>query len=446
MLSMKKLLSILFLASALLYSGCYDDHDHLPRAKKYPNDVAVKWINLQQKLAKKTAGFSPGVTGRSFAYSGLTMYESIAPGMAGFQSVTRFMNGPALTAPVNCYNFHWPASANAAMAHIIRNLFASTSAANVATIDSLEAAFNAQFQLEVSNPVILEKSVAWGKLVAEQVFEWSKTDGGHEGYKPQLNTYVPPTGPGLWIPTPPAFAPAAGPYQGNNRTFVPGLTTLTQPSTLPLPAYSEVPGSDFYNMVNELYTMSQTLTSEDLKTVRTWADLPGNYNGTGHSTNIATQLIVREKLKLDEAAVIYAMHGIALNDAVVSCFKTKYTYNVIRPISYIRNVMGHTTWNAVIATPPHPEFSSAHAVVSRASSIVLERFFGKNYSFTDSTHAALYGARTYARLEDYATEGAWSRVLGGIHYSITATEGLKQGKKVGELVINLPFRKQTNHD
>ena len=443
---MKKLLSILFLASALLYSSCNDEHNHLPRPKKYPNDVAVKWINLQQKLVKKTAGFSPGVTARSFAYSGLILYESIAPGMAGFQSVTGFMGGPILTAPVNCHNFHWPASANAAMAQIIRNLFASTSPANFASIDSLEASFNSQFQLEVSNPLILEKSVAWGKLVAEKVFEWSKTDGGHEGYKPQPNTYVPPVGPGLWIPTPPAFAPAASPNQGNNRTFTPGIAGLTQPAVYPLPAYSEVPGSDFYNMVNELYTISLSLTSYDILTVKTWADLPGNYNGAAHNTNIATQLIVNEALKLDEAALIYALHGIALNDAVISCFKTKYKYNVIRPISYIRNVMGFTTWNAVIATPPHPEFSSAHAVVARASSVVLERFFGKNYSFTDDTHAALYGTRTYARLEDYAKEGAWSRVLAGIHYTTTATDGLKQGKQVGDLVTNLPFRKQTNHD
>ena len=145
------------------------------------------------------------------------------------------------------------------------------------------------------------------------------------------------------------------PTQGNNRTFVPGLAADTQPTSFPLPVYSEVPGSDFYNMVNEVYLISQSLSPEEILIVKYWADVASKYTSGGHATDIATQLIVNEKLKMDEAALIYAKHGIACRDALISCFKTKYTYNLIRPISYIRNVMGHATWNTVIPTPAHPE-------------------------------------------------------------------------------------------
>jgi hypothetical protein len=331
------------------------------------------------------------------------------------------------------------------MAHIIKNLFASTSPANMVTIDSLEAAFNEQFLVE-TDAQIVHVSGDFGRLVASAIFEWSKTDGGHESYLPQPNTYVPPVGPGLWIPTPPALAPAAFPYWGNNRTFTPGLANQTQPSPFPLPPYSEDPGSDFFKMNDELYVISQSLTDYDILTVKTWADLPGNYGGPGHLTNIATQIIVSKHLKLDDAALVYAKHGIAINDAVISCWKTKYQYNIIRPISYIRNVMGFSTWNSVIATPNHPEFSSGHSVVNRASSTVLESFFGKKYSFTDYTHEELYGARTYNTLEDYSKEGARSRVLGGIHYNPTVISGLDQGEKVGLLVTNLPFKSGQNKD
>ena len=189
-------------------------------------------------------------------------------------------------------------------------------------------------------------------------------------------------------------------------------------------------------MVNEVYMISLTLTPPDVTTVMYWA----NINGTVHLTNIATQLIVLEGLSLEEAALVYAKHGIAIRDALVSCFKTKYQFNIIRPISYIRNVMGHTNWNASIPTPAHPEFSSGHAVVAKASSVVLESFFGENYSFTDRTQEALYGSRTYNTLADYAAECAWSRVLGGIHYRQTADDGLIQGKKVGDLINSLPFK------
>jgi hypothetical protein len=441
---MKKTLGFLALAYILLYSGC-EEREHLPRAKKYPADVAIAWINLQQKLIKKTAGFGPGVAARSFAYSGLSLYESIVPGMPGYRSVIGLIGGPNINAPAHCEFYHWPASANAAMAHIIKNLFASTSAANVITIDSLEAAFNEQFLTE-TDVQIVQASGDFGRLVAANVFEWSKTDGGHESYLPQPNTYVPPVGPGLWIPTPPAFLPAAFPYSGNNRTFTPGLANQTQPSPFPLPPYSEDPNSDFYKMVNELYTISQSLTNYDTLTIKTWADIPGNYGSAGHFTNIATQLILSKHLMLDDAALLYAKHGIAINDAVISCFKTKYQYNIIRPISYIRNVMGFSTWNTVIPTPNHPEFSSGHSVVSRASSVTLESFFGKKCSFTDYTHDALYGARTYNTLEEYSKEGAKSRVLGGLHYNVSVIEGLEQGKKVGLLVTNLPFKSGQNKD
>jgi hypothetical protein len=443
---MKKTITLLMLACILFYTSC-EESDHLPKAKKYSADVAIAWINLQQKLIKKTPGFSPGVSGRAWAYSGLALYESIVPGMPGYRSLLGHMGAPTAAVPANSKFFYWPSCANSAMAFIIKNLFASTSPANVSTIDSLEAAFNSQFEAEVKEAQILEGSANFGRLVAENIFEWSKTDGGHEGYKPQPNTYTPLPGDGFWKPTPPAFANAAASNQGNYRTFTPGLTAQTQPSSYPIPSYSPDPGSDFYNMVNEVYTISQSLTNENILTVKTWGDIPGNYNGPGHFTNIATQLIILKHLNLDEAALVYAKHGIALNDAGISCFKTKYEYNLVRPITYIRSpAMGHTTWNTIIPTPPHPEFSSAHAVVGRASSVVLESTFGKKCSFTDKTHEALYGSRTYNTLEEYAKDGAWSRVLAGIHYNPSATAGLEQGKKVGDLVNKLPFKSGHNQD
>jgi len=433
----------MLLFSILIYTAC-EDHVHFPKVKQYPADVAVAWINLQQKLTLKTPGYGPGVTGRAFAYVGLSLYESVVPGMPGYRSMVNVLGGPSITPPADCNHFYWPASANAAMADMIRNLFVTTSAANKVTIDSLESAFNTQFA-PYGDAQILQASAAFGKTVAATLFQWSKTDGGHEGYLPQPPLYTPNPLPGKWVPTPPALAPAAFPTAGNNRTFVAGLTAMTQPAYT-LPAYSPDPGSGFYNMVNEVYTISLSLTPTDINTVKRWGDIPGNYNGTAHFTNIATQLIVSKNLKLDEAALVYAKHGIALNDAIISVFKTKYVYELVRPITYIRNIMMYATWNTVIPTPPHPEFSSAHSVIGKASSVVLEGFFGKKCAFTDHTMEALYGARSYPNLAAYAVEGGWSRVLAGIHYKPSVDIGLSQGKKVGDLVNNLPFKIGSQHD
>ena len=406
--------------------------------KKYPADVALKWITLQQKLTKKTPGFDPLVSGRSYAYSGLTLYESIVKGMPGYYSVASPLIGTSINTLPKHQAIHWSASANAAMAFILKNLYANTPDANKVTIDSLESALNAEYEKE-TNAQIVSQSTEYGRKIANSIFEWSKTDGGHEAYLGATSsTYVVPTGPGLWIPTPTAFAKPARPYWGDNRSFVPNSAASTAPP--PPMTYSESPDSDFYKMVDEVYTISLSLKDEDNLIIKHWADIPGNYNTPSHYTHIATQLIQENKLKLDQAAVTYAKHGIALNEANISVFKAKYIHNVIRPISYIRNVMGYTMWSTVIGTPAHPEYPSAHATVGGASSTVLENIFGKNYSFVDRTQETLYGTRSFNNLKEYAIEAAKSRVLGGIHYELSTEIGLHQGEKVGNLVNEIKFK------
>ena len=243
------------------------DFQGLP-VKRYSADVATTWIKLQMQLTKTTAGFSPGVTGRSFGYSGLTLYESVVPGMPGYQSVAMQLGVPL---PSGAYNFkhsyYWPASANAAMAAVIRNLFVNTSVANKYSIDSLEADFTTKFQRDADQDE-LNRSADFGKQVATAIFEWSKTDGGANDYLNLPTGYIPPAGPGLWVPTAPAFAPAAAPYSGNYRSFVKDIAArvLVGPPT----PYSENPKSNFYAMVNEVYTISQSLTHTDTITVRYW--------------------------------------------------------------------------------------------------------------------------------------------------------------------------------
>ena len=336
---MKKFI-LIFAILTWVFTSCEEKHDGPSKDNvgKYSGDVAIKWINLQQKLIKKTPGFDPPVTGRSFAYSGLTLYEAVVKGMPGYNSVASPLIGDNINALPDHQMIDWSASANAAMAFILKNLFATTSEANMATIDSLESALNSEYENK-STAQIVSASGEYGRKIANSIFEWSKSDGGHEAYKGAIdNSYVAPTGPGLWIPTPPALSPPIRPSWGNNRSFVPNSAVSTAPGP-PIP-YSESPDSEFYKAVNEVYTISLSLTEEDVRIVKHWADIPGNYNSPSHYTNIATQLIEENELKLDQAAVTYAKHGIAINEALISVFKAKYIHNLIRPISYIRNVLG----------------------------------------------------------------------------------------------------------
>ena len=438
---MKKL--VLFsIISLFLYTSC-DDHmpydpsyEGIKHIKKYPGDLAVKWMRLQMSIGRATAGFNPGLQTRAFAYSGLALYESVEEGMPGYKSVASYMIGSKVQPNKPNHWLHFPASANAALASILKSFISTATPASIARIDSLEAAFNLQFAGEAPQHV-MEKSVDYGRTIAATIFEWSKSDGFAEAMAKNAS-YVVPTGTGLWKKTPPAFVAPVNVYINEARTFVKNSLTLTLPPA-PTP-YSELATSPFYKQVNELYTISQSLTEYDIKTIKTWGEFPGNYTSAIRYQKIAIQLVDDANLSLDDAALAFAKHGMALQEAVACVFNAKYKHNVVRPITYIHEVLGHTDWVATNTTPPHPEYPAAHAAVGRASSRVLESIFGTRYSFTDRTHEASYGARTYNSLKAYSDEAGWSRVIGGIHYKASVAAGEKQGEKVGDLINRLPFK------
>ena len=415
--------------------------------KKHPADIAIAWIKMQQKLFAGTPNLLPHVAGRTYAYTGLTLYESIVPGMRDYQSIAPQLNGKLELPSIQQGNkYYWPASANAALASMLRNLLPHTTPELLGAIDSLEADFHTKFQTD-ADAETLQRSADFGKQIAGAIFEWSKTDGGHEAYKnPFSDTYVPPTGPGKWVSTGEfPFSQPVYPYWGNNREFVPGLAVATQPP--PPPPYSEQPGSVFYEAVNEIYTMSQNLSREDSLTAKFWAyelldpKAVREFDDVSHAANIVTQLIIMKKFSLQDAAVLYCKHGIGGNEAAISCVRTKFYYNLVRPITYIRTVLGHKGWNPVVHTPPFPEYTSAHATISMTNAMVLEDTFGKDFSFTDHSFDGSYGPRSFESFEAYAKEAGLSRLLAGIHYRFSMDEGLKQGKKVAEHVNKLKFKK-----
>jgi hypothetical protein len=134
------------------------------------------------------------------------------------------------------------------------------------------------------------------------------------------------------------------------------------------------------------------------------------------------------------------MVGISLNEGLISVFKTKYTYNQVRPIAYIRKVIGDTSWLSLLPTPAHPEYPSAHSVVSAAASEVLTAIYGDIGPLTDHTWDYLgFPPRTFNTFRDIGIDAGNSRFYGGIHYQPSIDKGLAQGRIVGRNVIKSLF-------
>ena len=287
-----------------------------------------------------------------------------------------------------------------------------------------------KYGIEVNNANDLDEAVAYGKAIAAAVIEWSKLDGANQANSPYTLL-----GEGYWEPTPPGFASANVPGWGNNRTILPASLDNTIPAA-PIP-FSADPGSPFYNMVKEVYDVSQTLTEGQKAMATFWDDAPnGSYvTAFGHWFSILKQVLETANPELMKAADAYLRLGITMHESTISCWKTKYSYSQVRPVTYIREYMGYANWNSFITTPPHPEYSAAHATISASAGYALESVFGGNYSFTDHTYDVLgMSPRSFNSFEAAGAEAGLSRLYGGIHYRPSIETGNTQGKKVGQNV------------
>ena len=405
-----------------------ESHGHLKQTNTFSSDVAIDWITMQMRLMRASGqGNTPLI--RLYAYTGVALYESVVGGMPAFQSVASQLNGlSGLPETQHGFAYHWPSTANAAMALINKKLFPTASAANQAAIDSLENALKAQYQ-DDADAATIDRSIAFGKAVAQKVFDWSETDGKKQH---ENDPYTPPPGEGLWVPTPPAFAAAATPYWVNLRTMVPGSGNNSQPG--PPIAYSKDPSSDFYKMVKHVYDVSQHLSPQDSAQALFWRDAPGTV--PAHYLNILAQAIQKANSTLDVAAYGWILSGLASMDASISCWIAKFHYNLVRPITYIRTVLGHPGWNALFATPAHPEYPSAHATITSAYGDAMTAVFGDNFSLTDHTYDFLGMApRTFSSFVALGEDGGNSRLFAGIHYQPSIDTGFTVGRTVAQNII-----------
>lgn len=427
------------------------DHGHLQQTKTFSSDVVIRWLNLDLDLLRLPLPAGTSVQGgeRILAYSGIALYESVVNGMPAYQSLsgqlTDFATMPS-TEPGKAY--HWAEAANAALADITRYLFSATSAANKQKITDLENQLKSVYATEVDGSVI-KRSEDFGKEVANKVAMWADTDG----WKLQNNPYTPPPPttqePWLWVPTSPPPAAPINPHVEFRRLLVPNSdngATITS-----FPPFSTTPGSAFYEMANDVYMKSLSLSAEQKNLALYFRDAtePGYYGGSGHYVGILPQVISKSGVSLDIAALAYAKSGIAVNDAFVVGFKAKYAFNLIRPITYIRNFTGHPTWSPLIATPNHPEFPSAHSFHAGGFLTGLANVFGENFEFTDNTYANMstslgtLQALTFHSFTEVKKAIGDSRVYGGIHYDASCTKGIQLGDKVAQNVLNtLKFLKE----
>ncbi len=281
--------------------------------------------------------------------------------------------------------------------------------------------------------------VAVGESVAQQILALRANDGSGTPAP-----YTPGSGPGVWIPTPPAFAPALLPWWGTVTPFL--LESGDQFRPGDPPALTSGQYTRAFKETKTVGSSTAPRTQDQMDVPRFW--LPPGTQGW----NVAARQVAAAKgTTLSENARIFALLNMGGADAIIACWDTKFTYNFWRPVTAIRaaDTDGNRatdadpTWTPFVVTPPFPEYVSGHACFAGAAKAVLERFFGrasdKNIALTSATLPGV--TRTYTSFRQIADEIDDARVWGGIHFRFSQELGRKLGKKVGRFGLTHHLRR-----
>jgi membrane-associated phospholipid phosphatase len=143
----------------------------------------------------------------------------------------------------------------------------------------------------------------------------------------------------------------------------------------------------------------------------------------------------KKNLALGKTAYAHAIVSLGMCDAFVSCWNNKYKFDRVRPVTAIQKLVDHE-WSPLLQTPPFPEYTSGHSVISTASATILTHLFGENFSFTDDTEVEFgLPERKFSSFKAACSEAAISRLYGGIHFRDAIENGVKEGEQIGKFVV-----------
>jgi hypothetical protein len=277
------------------------------------------------------------------------------------------------------------------------------------------------------------KGIELGRKAAAGIIALRVNDGGdaQESYRPHGK-------PGTYVPTALPIESASGAL----KPFV--MTVGSQFRPKPPPAIDSEIWTKDLNEIREIGGRTSTKRNDEQTNIARFWFLTGprTYNP------IVRQLALAKNMDLVDCARLYALSSMTAIDAFIAVFDAKYTYNLWRPITAIRNAdlsanpatPREASWTPVGVTPMHPEYPCAHCIVAAAISTVLQGAVGNEVDISLTSSTAPGATRKWTRLQDYSDEVSNARIYAGFHYRFSTEVGKDMGRKIGELTVATQLR------
>jgi hypothetical protein len=436
---MKNRIFLLFLLISLIYTPACNH-------TKYDPAICANTSLIHHSIDKTTEIivhdiFSPVVAGRIYAYTNIALYETLRQGHPEYKSLAGQLRDltevPAPPADskvdVNLAGLH-------AYVTVAKALIFSE-----AEMEEYTNAMYAELKAKGLPDDVFEASIAYGKTVADHILAWSKKD--NYAQTRSYPKYTVNKDPDRWQPTPPAYIEAVEPHWNAIRPMT--LDSASQFKPIPPTPFSTDTTSLFYKQAKAVYTAVDSNKEEKLAIANFWDCNPYVMHQQGHLMMATKKItpgghwmgivgLATRKAGLDMVATAeaYAMVSIGLFDGFISCWDEKYRTNMVRPETYINRFID-PNWEPSLQTPPFPEYTSGHSVITAASAVILTSMLGDNFAFADSSEVQYeLPVRNFNSFKEAAAEASISRFYGGIHYMPAIENGAVQGAKVGEHVLS----------
>lgn len=386
--------------------------------------------------------FPPVIASRNYAYANIAAYEVIVAGDSkNYNSLAgqiKHLKPVPQPDPGSKIDFHFA------------SLLAFCTVGNAVTfpegsMDEYVNGLNERVQDAGMPSDVFEQSVEYAGKVSAHILDWSKKDNYLQTRSSSKFTVK--LEDGRWLPTPTMYAPALEPHWMEIRPMV--LDSASQIIPPPPPVYNmKDKNSEFYKNVKEVKVVGDSLDDEQRHIADFWDDNPFKLNVVGHVSyatkkfspgghwmNIVGIASEIKKADFNTTVGLYAESSIALFDAFISCWHTKFITNYVRPETVINRIMS-PDWRPYLQTPPFPEYTSGHAVISAATAEILTARLGDNIAFRDTSEAEFGIAdREFKSFRAAAMEAGLSRVYGGIHYTNSCLIGTEQGRQVAKIIL-----------
>lgn len=384
-------------------------------------DIVLEW-NLT--MAAAVGGQHPFAQTRFAAITQLAVFEAVNAIEGHYEG---YLPAGTVTAPSD-------ASTDAAVASAAHAVLTAYLPGQAALLDAALATSLAA----IPDGPAKEAGIETGQAAAAAMIARRAGDGSEV---PQFYT-AGPAAPGQWLPTPSCAASQMRGAFLHWRSIAPfGIPSGDAFRLPPPPAFGWGAYTRDFDEVKAVGRVDTVMRPFDRATVARFYAITSPVNW---ANSVARQVASAQGRSVSENARALALMNMALADAAIAVFDTKYHYNFWRPETAIRaastdgndRTAADDTWAPFIVAPCFPSYPSGHATLSYSAKEVLDRVYGSSGHNITLTNPLLEDvALSYAEFKRIVEDIDDARVFGGIHYRFDQDLGAQQGRSVGAYIF-----------